>query len=234
MGLVARIPPKKLKHEMARLGTGWEMPGVPDIQWIEAVKPTIDNLAKGIYCPAFCAFRNLLTEGQRAHPLPFYRVLDVGASSAYYRDVMERIGFPFQYTGFDISPAFAEFARRRVPGIAYDVGDIRATAYKPGSFDLVVEGSVLIHLPEWEKAVAECARISAKLVMFHRTPIIPAADDEYWEATAYGTSFVRVHLSRMRFEAACARVNLKRIASESLGEIEGGAIMESSMWVKHG
>jgi SAM-dependent methyltransferase len=230
--LVQQIKPKHLKREIARMQGGWLEPQVPQRQWIEGAKPSLDMLAAGKTCDAFRVFRNLLLEARRAVSLPVYEVLDVGAASAYYRDVMCGVDFPNQYRACDISPAFAEFARKRLPGVVYDVCDARTLPYEDNAFDLVIEGAVLIHLADWDKVVAQCARVAKHFVMFHRTPIIPEANDEYWDCLTYDTHVLRVHLSRMRFEAAASRAGLTRVAMEPLGDVEGGAIMESSLWRK--
>jgi SAM-dependent methyltransferase len=231
--LVRRLKAKEAERAANALDGGWKDAAVPERQWTEAVRPELDQLARGQYCAPFRAVRNLVTEAKRAMPLPVYRVLDVGASTGYYHDVLAAFDLPHQYTALDISPAMQAFARNKYPGIVFDVCDARQMTYASESFDLVIEGCSLIHVLDWEKVVAECARVSRRLVIFHRTPLVPSTTDEHWEQDAYGVRMLRIHLSRGRFEAACSRAGLKRLATEIVApEIEGGASMESSLWTK--
>jgi SAM-dependent methyltransferase len=57
----------------------------------------------------------------------------------------------------DISPRMVELTRTR--GIDAKVGDAQELPYGDSSFDCVFAGWVLYHMPDLERAIAECARV---------------------------------------------------------------------------
>lgn len=61
--------------------------------------------------------------------------------------------------GLDFSRAVVALARARVPGAAFLEGDAQALPFEDASFDAVVCGFGIIHLPDPEKALAEIARV---------------------------------------------------------------------------
>jgi len=58
------------------------------------------------------------------------------------------------------------------PAIRFDVEDATRLRYNSDSFDIVVSGCCLLHISEYEKAIAEAARVSREFVVFHRTPVL--------------------------------------------------------------
>jgi ubiquinone/menaquinone biosynthesis C-methylase UbiE len=84
------------------------------------------------------------------------RVLDVGCGTG---ELSERIAKELgaQVTALDSSPRMVHLTRER--GIDAQVGDIQSLAFEDGSFDCVVAGWVLYHVPDRPRAIAECARV---------------------------------------------------------------------------
>ena len=62
-------------------------------------------------------------------------------------------------TGVDLAPAMVEEASGRFPRACFSVGDAESLAFADGSFDAVVCGFGILHLPEPEKAIAEAFRV---------------------------------------------------------------------------
>jgi len=61
--------------------------------------------------------------------------------------------------GIDESPAMLEFARVKVPGARFELGDVRCLRMPDESVDLVVCSLALSHLPDLDAPVAEFARV---------------------------------------------------------------------------
>jgi SAM-dependent methyltransferase len=61
--------------------------------------------------------------------------------------------------GLDFSEAFLAIARDRVPGVAFQRGDAQALDFEDESFDAVVCGFGVIHLPEPARALSEFQRV---------------------------------------------------------------------------
>jgi SAM-dependent methyltransferase len=105
-----------------------------------------------------------LVEGDNAEDVLFAavaevapeRVLDVGCGTG---EMAERITRDLRthVTALDSSPRMVHLTRER--GIDAQVGDIQSLEFEDGSFDCVVAGWVLYHVPDRSRAIAECARV---------------------------------------------------------------------------
>jgi SAM-dependent methyltransferase len=86
-----------------------------------------------------------------------HRLLDVGTGPGH---VAERAAARGARTvGIDLAEAMLAVARERLPGVEFVRGDAEELPFPDGSFDAVVGGFVLNHLPDPERAVAEAARV---------------------------------------------------------------------------
>ena len=64
-----------------------------------------------------------------------------------------------QVVALDFSGKLLEIAKRNVPGAEFQQGDAQALPFKPESFDAVVCGYGIIHVPEPQKALSEMHRV---------------------------------------------------------------------------
>lgn len=62
-------------------------------------------------------------------------------------------------TGLDFSERVLEVARRNVPAVEFQKGDAQALPFPPDSFDAVVCGFGIIHVPRPDKALSEMLRV---------------------------------------------------------------------------
>jgi ubiquinone/menaquinone biosynthesis C-methylase UbiE len=105
-----------------------------------------------------------LVEGDNAEDVLFAaigevapaRLLDVGCGTG---EMAERITKELnaQVTALDSSPRMVHLTRER--GIEAQVGDVQSLEFEDGSFDCVVAGWVLYHVPDRPRAIEECARV---------------------------------------------------------------------------
>jgi SAM-dependent methyltransferase len=61
--------------------------------------------------------------------------------------------------GVDLARGMVELARKRHPALRFIPGDVEHLPFEDGSFDAVVAGFLLHHLPDPDRAVAELARV---------------------------------------------------------------------------
>jgi ubiquinone/menaquinone biosynthesis C-methylase UbiE len=109
--------------------------------------------------------QSMLDEYLADLPLPDgARVLEVGCGTgAVARTLAVRPGVG-EVVGLDPSPVFVRRAREIAAGVAnlsYVVGGGTALAFDDGAFDAVIFHTVLSHIPDVSKALAEAARVTA-------------------------------------------------------------------------
>jgi SAM-dependent methyltransferase len=151
-------------------------------------------------------------------------LLEVGCSSGYYGEVFATAGLRLRYFGCDYSPAFIDMARRFYPAQFFAVEDATRLSYADSSFDLVVSGCCLLHIPEYQRAIAESARVARRHVIFHRTPIVVGQPTKYYRKQAYGVDTVEIHFNEHEFLALLAAAGLELIDTRTLNESVVGGV----------
>lgn len=209
------IQQEKIEEESRRLRGAWQSHELPERQR-ELVDAQLATYRKGgpvdVFDVLVCALRSLPESVQSMS------VLEVGCSSGYYSDVFEIAGLDVRYTGCDYSEAFVELARQKYPAIRFDVEDATALKYGDDTFDIVISGCCLLHIPEYEAALAETARVARHYVIFHRTPVLLGQPTTYYRKQAYGVETIEIHFNETQFLELLARHSLERIATYTLDE----------------
>lgn len=101
-------------------------------------------------------------------------VLEVGCGRGVGSEViLDRLGAA-KVTAFDLDESMVELARKRLDRrpVSLSVGDVCEIAQPAGSIDTVVDFGIIHHVPDWQQAVAEIARVLAPdgLLLFQETP----------------------------------------------------------------
>ena len=88
---------------------------------------------------------------------PGRRLLDVGTGPGIAAAAAQARGA--QANGVDVSSGMIELARKRYPGIDFQVGEVTALPFPGATFDTVICNFALGHFPEPDAALAECVRV---------------------------------------------------------------------------
>ena len=85
------------------------------------------------------------------------RVLDVATGAGYIAGAAAQRGA--DAIGIDFSAAQVRMARERYPAVRFDQADAEALPFDPDSFDAVVNGFGMCHLPNPDVALREAFRV---------------------------------------------------------------------------
>jgi SAM-dependent methyltransferase len=147
--------------------------------------------------------------------LPNPRVLEVGCGSGYYSEVLPLLlASPIRYVGLDYSVEMVRLARRTFPADHFIAGDARALPFKSGHFDVVLSGTSLMHIREYDRAIRESARVCGGWCVFHTVPVIERRHTTFLEKRAYGESVLEVIFNRAELERLFAQHGLRVVATE--------------------
>lgn len=201
--------------EGRRLRNSWQDDALPQRQR-ELVEQQLRQYRVGARIDVFDVFANSL----RALPAfsPGMSLLEIGCSSGFYSEVLEIAGLPMKYSGCDYSDAFIRLAREKYPAIEFAVEDATALHYSDHSFDVVVSGCCLLHIPEYVTAVRETARVARRYAIFHRTPVVWGQPEQWYRKQAYGVETVEIHFNEPDFLALLERNGLELLATHTLHE----------------
>lgn len=202
--------------EGRRLRNSWQNKNLPNRQH-KLVAQQLNLFRSGSHIDVFDVFVQSLQElsGSRDNS----SLLEVGCSSGFYSEVLEIAGLPIKYYGCDYSEAFIEMARRKYPSSSFSVEDATDLNYADRSFDIVVSGCCLLHIPEYEKAVEETARVARQYTIFHRTPVVWGKPEQWYRKKAYGVETVEIHFNEPNFLKMLGRNNLELITTYTLDEV---------------
>lgn len=138
-------------------------------------------------------------------------ILDVGASSGYYHDLLRAGGFSnWHYTASDYSPYFRDHAAKVLPHVRFDIADICDLPYADKTYDIVSCGIEAIHLDDWKTAISEVARVARQYVIFHRvfTIITPT---EFYLKTGYDIPMTEIWYNDIELFAEFKKNNLEMV-----------------------
>jgi SAM-dependent methyltransferase len=206
---------EEVNAEGRRLRNSWQDDALPQRQR-ELVDQQLRQYRSGARIDVFNIFvesiRNLPNLGSPA------TLLEVGCSSGFYSEVIEISGLPIKYSGCDYSDAFIRLARARYPSVDFAVEDATALHYVDSSFDIVVSGCCLLHIPEYKKGIEETARVARRYAIFHRTPVVWGQPERWYRKNAYGVETVEIHFNETEFLDLFAKHDLELISTYTLSE----------------
>jgi len=211
-----------------RLRDSWKDSGLPRRQR-ELVDGQLAAYRRGEPVPVFDALVDILKHNVKQ--LSGAKLLEIGCSSGYYSEVLLIKGLRVQYEGCDYSEGFVELARRLYPDTPFSVEDAIALRYGSSSFDIVVSGGCLLHIPEYEKAIAETARVASRFIVFHRTPVVHTANTMLHTKQAYGVETLEIHFNEQQLVRLFSRHGL-RIVDVNTHGVAWNAAAEDALAMK--
>lgn len=182
-----------------KLKDAWRSPGIPARQRI-GVDKQLAAYRDGRPIRGFDVLvdilRPLVAERQIGSPL--IHVVEIGCASGYHFEVMNIKGLSVVYSGCDYSPGFVEMARRYYPSCDFRVEDATALSYADRSFDVVISGCCLLHIPAFEAAISEASRVARSYVVFHCTPVLHLQPTTFFTKLAYDVPTIEIHFNEQQ------------------------------------
>lgn len=201
---------------------GWKNPIIPSRQR-GLVRSELSRMYAGEAIPAY----KIAAEAVRATGMAGASIVEVGCASGYYYEVLGHLlRQKIKYVGIDYSPALAAQARQFYPDVPFLVGDTTSLPLADNSCDILLSGGVLLHVPEYERAIKETARVSKYWCIFHRTPVVRTIPTTFFSKQAYGVHVVELVFNEEELLALFAKHGLTMVAElvvgshgiESIGE----------------
>lgn len=206
------LSPEEAARVAGELANAWQSETIPAAQLV-IVEDELRRFGRGEPVPVFDVFVDLLREIPDVGQMT---LLEVGCSSGFYADVLKARQLDTRYAGCDYSPAFVDMARRRQPGLRFDVEDATSLAYPDGSFDIVVSGCCILHIHEYEGAIREASRVARRYILFHRTPVLHVSPTTHYSKRAYGVECVEIHFNETELLRLFREAGMRVVAARAV------------------
>jgi SAM-dependent methyltransferase len=183
---------------------GWQDPLVAERQ-DAAFAPLLQRMREGNPRQDFVALADAIGPIGEGNPL----IIEVGCGSAWNADVLSHLWRrPFRYIGMDYSSAMIVRAMRRNPRRPYVIGDATALPFRDRACDILLSGTVLMHVLGYHQALRESRRVTRKWCVFHTVPIVMRRSTTVLKKLAYGSPVVEIVFNPDEFQMLLEREGL--------------------------
>lgn len=167
---------------------GWQEQTVAERQY-EAFTPLLQRMREGKPREDFVA----LAEAVKMTGLEAPFIIEVGCGSGWNSEVLTNLlKYPVHYIGLDYSSAMAALGEKCYPKISFVVGDATALPFQDGACDILLSGTVLMHILGYQEAISESRRVARKWCIFHTVPIVKKKATTRLRKYAYGEPVIEV------------------------------------------
>lgn len=201
----------QILHERpaAALHTGWQERDIAQRQH-DAFRAVVADMHAGRVREDFTALAAAMTAVMRDVANETPSVIEVGAGSGWNSEVLDHLlRKTIRYTGLDYSETMMRIGRTTYPQVPFVVGDAAQLPLATQCCDVLISGTVLMHVLNYEDAIRESRRVARHWCIFHTIPVLKARETTVLQKRAYGVPVVEIvfneaHLLRM-FESATLR-----------------------------
>ena len=138
------------------------------------------------------------------------KLLEIGCGSGWNIEVLRLLSkSSIKYTGLDCSETMLALASGDFPGGEFVQGDAQKVPFPDCSFDVVVSGTVLMHLADYHGAIVETIRLSRKWCIFHTVPIVIKRATTFLIKKAYGGDTIEIVFNENELLCLFASCGLK-------------------------
>jgi len=120
-------------------------------------------------------------------------IIEVGCGSGWNSEVLVHLlRRPIRYIGLDYSPAMTALGRQCYPDARFVLGDATALPFQDGTCDILLSGTVLMHLLGHREAIQESRRVARKWCILHTVPVVRNRPTTILKKFAYGSPVVEI------------------------------------------
>src|SRR5262245_12306873 len=146
---------------------GWRRASLPQRQW-NAFTPILQEMRSGKYREDFVALADAVKSTGMDNPL----VVEVGCGSGWNSEVLAKmLPSHVRYIGSDYSFGMTAPGRHHYPATPFLVCDAARLPFADGSCDILLSGTVLLHLFDYRRAIEESRRVTRRFVVFHTVTV---------------------------------------------------------------
>jgi ubiquinone/menaquinone biosynthesis C-methylase UbiE len=139
-------------------------------------------------------------------------ILEVGCGGGYNSELVADRAPGLRYTGVDLSESMVAVSRRKYPQREFRAASALDLPFPDGSFDIVLDGVALLHIPAWQRAIAEYARVASRFVVLHGLTLSERPTVTFAKY-AYGQPSRELIFNRAEMLAECESRGLRLVAS---------------------
>ena len=167
---------------------GWQRPVLAQRQQ-QAFAPLLQQMYQGQPREDFVALARAVEATGVVDPL----IIETGCGSGWNAEVLAHLlKRPLRYIGMDYSRAMVKLGQKNYPNHTFVTGDATTLPFSDGACDVLVSGTVLIHLLGYREAIAESRRVARSWCIFHTVPIVQNCPTTILRKRAYGEPVVEI------------------------------------------
>jgi len=167
---------------------GWQDPAVAERQH-RSFAPLLRQMHRGKAREDFVAVATAVQMTRLEDPL----IIEVGCGSGWNSEVLKQLlNRSVRYIGLDYSPTMTTLGKRCYPDAQFVVGDAMALPLQDGACDILLSGTVLMHLAGYREAIQESRRVARRWCIFHTVPIAQKRPTTVLKKFAYESPVVEV------------------------------------------
>ena len=170
------------------LPKGWQAPVVAERQHA-AFAPLLRQMHEGNPREDFVAVATAVQTTGLENPL----IIEVGCGSGWNSEVLAHLlKRSVRYIGLDYSPAMTVLGSQCYPDTQFVIGDATALPFQDGACDILLSGTVLMHLLGYRRAIQESRRVARKWCIFHTVPVSQHRETTVLRKWAYGQAIIEI------------------------------------------
>jgi SAM-dependent methyltransferase len=179
----------------AELMKGWLHPAVAQRQH-HAFAPLLRQMHEGKTREDFLAVARAVQATGLQDPL----IIEVGCGSGWNSEVLTYLlKQPIYYIGLDYSQAMTRLGRAHYPDVHFIVGDAAELPLQSKCCDILLSGTVLMHLLGYPAAIAESRRVARHWCIFHTVPVLSSRQTTVLRKKAYGEDTIEIVFNEEEF-----------------------------------